>query len=276
MRFDSPWLIAIVNLMDNLRELQVTHQGKTYRLSVKIRPSSGGLIVFLHGWGGNKKCFDEAFSSDALKDYGICTIDLLGFGESDKPEDFSYDLPDQAKIVAMAVNSLNSDKVYLVGHSMGGGVGLLAAPQIKNLAVFINAESNLAPNGSARDARIAARQSLKLFSSFTLPLLVSLLRRHPRRSMRPWGQWFSEASPLALHQSVQSLVTWSDSGKLLPLFKALPHKAYIYSTNGKRRKDVVPKLDKAITYEVFKSGHTLMTDNQSGFYGTVAKVIEDI
>jgi hypothetical protein len=59
------------------------------------------------------------------------------------------------------------------------------------------------------------------------------------------------------------------------LFKALPHKAYIYSENGKRKKDVVPKLDKSVAYEVLGSGHALMTDNPDGFYNTVAKIIQD-
>ncbi len=269
----------MMNSMDDqLRELRIEYKDKTYKLSVRLRPDSAdsnGLIIFLHGWGGAKECFTDAFSSDALAEYDICTIDLLGFGKSDKPEDFSYDLLDQANIVALAVDSLGATKVYMVGHSMGGGIGLLAAPQIKNLLMFINAEGNLAPVGSATDARIAARQSLKQFTSFTLPLLTTLLRSHPRRSMRPWARWFSEASPLALHRSIQSLVKWSDSRKLFSLFESLPHKAYIYGANGKRKKDIVPRLSKAITYEVPASGHPLMNHNPRGFYAAVAKIIRD-
>ncbi len=258
-----------------LRKLQVHYISKTYELSATVRPASDMLIVFLHGWGGAKECFDDAFSSKSLKDYGICAIDLVGFGESEKPEDFSYDLLDQANVVALAVNSLNVKKVYLVGHSMGGGIGLLAAPQIKNLVMFINAEGNLAPVGSTTDARIAAKQSFRQFTAFTLPLLITLLRFHPRLSMRPWARWFSEASPLALHRSIQSLVKWSDSRKLFPLFESLPRKAYVYGANGKRRKDIVPKLSKAIVYEVPASGHPLMNHNPRGFYTAVARIIRD-
>jgi pimeloyl-ACP methyl ester carboxylesterase len=267
----------MMNPMDGkILELKVSHKDNSYTLSVKLRPNLDNLIVFLHGWGGAKESFADAFSSDALKEYGICTIDLLGFGKSEKPEDFSYDLLDQANIVALAVNSLNAKKVYLVGHSMGGGIGLLAAPLVKNLKIFVSAEGNLTPiGGSGADSRIAAKQPFWLFKSHTLPLFTSLLRIHPKRRMRVWAQWFNEASPLGLHRSVQSLVDWSDSGKLFPLFISLPHKAYIYSANGKRRKDVVPKLDKSITYEIPASGHALMGDNPGDFYATVAKVIRD-
>lgn len=257
-----------------LSELPVDYKGQSYKLSVELRTNSDALIVFLHGWGGSKACFAESFSSDMLKNYSICTIDLLGFGGSDRPVDFSYDLSDQANIVSLAVNSLNAKKVYLVGHSMGGGIGLLTAPQIKNLAMFIGVENNLAPDGSGVDSRTIAKRPFWLFRSSTLPLLKSLLRVHPKRSMRVWAKCYDQASPLALYRSVQSLVSWSDSGKLFPLFTALPHKAYVYGANGKRRKDVVPKLDRSITYEVSASGHALMTDNPDGFYTTVAEIIQ--
>lgn len=260
--------------MDNqLRELSVDYEGKTYRLSIRLRSNKDDLIVFLHGWGGTKECFADAFSTDALKEYGICAIDLLGFGKSDKPEDFSYDLLNQANIVALAVNSFNAKRVYLVGHSMGGGIGVLAAPHIKRLVIFINADGNLAPVGSAADARIVAKQSFRRFTLFTLPLLITLLRFHPRRSMRIWARWFGEASPLALYRSIKSLVSWSDSGTLFPSFESLPHKAYVYAAYGKRKKDIVPRLDKSITYEVPSSGHALMNHNPKGFYATVKKVI---
>ncbi len=53
-----------------LRELYVNYDDKSYMLSVRLRPSSNDLIVFLHGWGGSKECFAEAFASDALKESG--------------------------------------------------------------------------------------------------------------------------------------------------------------------------------------------------------------
>lgn len=262
---------------ERLRELRLEYKGREYRLSTEQRRGSGNLIVFLHGWGGSKDSFSGAFSSEGLKDFDICTLDLLGFGQSEKPADFSYDLLDQANVVALAVNSLNAKKVYLVGHSMGGGIGLLAAPLLKKkMAIFISAESNLAPTGSGTDARVVAKQPFWLFKSLTLPLLKILLRLHPRHSIRVWAYWFDEASPSGLYKSVQSLVEWSDSGKLLPLFKSLPHKAYIYSENGKRRKDVIPQLSRSITYEIPASGHVLMGDNPTDFYDTIAKIIRTV
>lgn len=266
---------GMMNSMNNqLLELRVGYKDKSYKLSVRLRPTSNGLIVFLHGWGCTKESFADSFSSNALKGYGICAIDLVGFGESEKPEDFSYDLLDQANVVALAINSLKAKRVYIVGHSMGGGIGLLAAPLLKEkLVKFISAEGNLAPRGSGVDARIVSKQPFWLFQSLTLPVLKLIAQLYPNRGIRAWAQWSRKASPLGLYRSVQSLVSWSDSGKLLALFTSLPQKAYIYSENGNRRKDVVPELSKSITYEIPDSNHGLMVDNPSGFYTTVAKII---
>lgn len=262
--------------MNSSGELQVPYKGEPYKLSVRLRPPLDNLIVFLHGWGGAKECFDGAFSSDVLENYGICAIDLLGFGESDRPVEFSYDLQDQANIVARAINSLRAKKVYLVGHSMGGGIGTLAAPLITNLVLFIDADSNLAPNGSGIDALLVSKQPLWLFRAFTLPLIKILLRLHPKRPMRVWAKWFGESSPLALHKSIQSLVKWSDSRELLPRFKALQQKIYIYGERSKRKNDVVPELDASIVYEVPKSSHALMNDNPDAFYEAIARIIRTV
>lgn len=123
------------------------------------------------------------------------------------------------------------------------------------------------------DARIISKQPLWLFQSLTLPALRAFAGLQPDRCPRVWAQWCRKAGALGLYRSIQSLSEWSDSGELLPRFQALPHKAYIYGENGKRKKDVVPELDTSITYEIPSSGHVLMTDNPNDFYATVARII---
>jgi pimeloyl-ACP methyl ester carboxylesterase len=104
----------MMNPMDGQpRELRIRYKGNVYALSVNVRLKSDDLVVFLHGWGGSKECFAGVFSSDALKNYGLCTIDLLGFGKSEKPADLSYDLLVQANIVALAINSHWSRRKFI-------------------------------------------------------------------------------------------------------------------------------------------------------------------
>jgi pimeloyl-ACP methyl ester carboxylesterase len=82
-------------------------------------------IVFLHGFGTSLHTWDdikELFPKDAFTLY---LIDLKGFGNSSKPFDGKYTIHEQAKIVVQFIKDINTDSLYLIGHSFGGAVALL-------------------------------------------------------------------------------------------------------------------------------------------------------
>lgn len=82
----------------------------------------GIAIVFLHGFLENKKMWQEyvaLFSAD----YRVIAIDLLGHGESDCLG-YVHSMEDNANVVHEVLNHLNIQKAIIVGHSMGGYVGL--------------------------------------------------------------------------------------------------------------------------------------------------------
>ncbi|MEP6847021.1 MAG: alpha/beta hydrolase [Panacibacter sp.] len=90
-------------------------------------------LVFVHGWCINKEYWqsqEAAFSNR----YTVVAIDLGGHGASGhnrnswKIEDFSND-------VMAVLDSLNLDKVILVGHSMGGDIILDVAYKIPDRIV---------------------------------------------------------------------------------------------------------------------------------------------
>jgi pimeloyl-ACP methyl ester carboxylesterase len=263
-------------MIARMQTITVHFGGKSYKLSARVKGRSGKLLVFLHGWGCAKECFDGAFSYADFEDYRICALDLLGYGQSDKPQAFSYDLADQANVIALAIRSLSPTEVYLVGHSMGGGVGLLATTDLGSmLKAFINVEGNLFPKDSSTSTRKIVKQPFWLFKTVTFPTIKLLGRLNMDRSLRAWATWCHEANPLGFYMSARSLVKWSDSNKLLPLFETLPAKAYIYGDHGSRKEDVVLKLDTSITYAIPHSGHFPMLDNPDAFYATIAKIIRE-
>jgi pimeloyl-ACP methyl ester carboxylesterase len=71
---------------------------------------------------------------------GLLSFDLVGFGDSDKPRDFSYQQRDQALLLAQAVARWGLEHFHLVCHSMGGIIGIylteLAGDQVLS---FVNA-----------------------------------------------------------------------------------------------------------------------------------------
>jgi pimeloyl-ACP methyl ester carboxylesterase len=102
----------------------------------------GTAIVLLHGFLENKKMWLDyvAFFSE---NYRVITIDLLGHGESDCLG-YVHSMEDNANVVHEVLEHLHIQKAIVVGHSMGGYVGLAFAelyPNEINKLVLLNSTS---------------------------------------------------------------------------------------------------------------------------------------
>ncbi len=86
----------------------------------------GGVpLVFLHGFLSNKSCWDGLISLLA-KDYRCIALDLLGFGDSSKPQ-IRYDVPTMVAFVVEFLKGMGIDRALIVGHSFGAWVGAATA-----------------------------------------------------------------------------------------------------------------------------------------------------
>jgi len=66
------------------------------------------------------------------RDHRVVTVDLLGHGGSEKPGS-GYTPPNQAKVVAEALERLGVSGATVVGHSLGGSVGVALSEQSPQL-----------------------------------------------------------------------------------------------------------------------------------------------
>lgn len=256
--------------------IDVEHNGRHLAVSVKYREVSGKLLLFLHGWGAVKECFDQAFDVTELEGFSICAVDLVGFGHSEKDPDFSYDLQDQAKIVAHVIRILKPSEVYLVGHSMGGGVAVLCSQEMPPgmLRALITVEGNLVTKDASPFTRWIAAQPRRLFNRGEFGITKKLLYASPIGNHRMCAGWWDASDADAIRKSAQSIVSWSDSGKLLLMFSGLATKAYVYGEKSKRNKKVtLSKLAENEAYKVSSSGHFPMLDNPAVFYEIIAGIV---
>lgn len=84
----------------------------------------GTPIILLHGFGAS--AYSWRFLGPKLAvDHRVFTLDLKGFGLSDKPQDGKYAIQYQADLVATFIRAHNLQSVVLIGNSMGGAVSLL-------------------------------------------------------------------------------------------------------------------------------------------------------
>lgn len=107
----SPWHIADVN---------------GSRVEYFAR-GEGEPVVFLHGWGLTPRTYSRAISGLVSAGVRIIAPSLPGFGGSD-PLDGEISMPAYAERVAALIDHLGFEHpVFLMGHSLGGGVALQLA-----------------------------------------------------------------------------------------------------------------------------------------------------
>lgn len=79
-------------------------------------------IVFMHGGAMDNSMMSWKEVIELMgNDYDIYAIDMLGFGESDKP-DIVYSIPMFVELLYDVLEQLKIEKTTLVGLSMGGGI----------------------------------------------------------------------------------------------------------------------------------------------------------
>jgi pimeloyl-ACP methyl ester carboxylesterase len=207
----------------SIMNIQYHHQ--TFHIGTKYQQHSSELLVFLHGLGLNKDTYHELWNYAQFQHYSLVTRDFIGFGESSKPDDFSYAMEDQASIMMQGVKHFTEEKIHVVMHSMGGAIGVLLAEQLKDkLGTLVNVEGNLI----GEDCGLVSRKSIAVsFEEFKTTLLPQLIAT--------FGSQLAQASPVAFYTSAKSLVSWSDSGELLKKFLQLQtKKCYFYGDKSEQ------------------------------------------
>lgn len=83
----------------------------------------GPPLLFLHGLGASGYTL-RRITANLAASHRVITLDLRGFGRSDKPFDQYYSALDQAAHVKQFILQRGLAGITLAGHSFGGGVAL--------------------------------------------------------------------------------------------------------------------------------------------------------
>lgn len=90
-------------------------------------PAEGRPVVLIHGLGGSAEDWLNLAPHLTRAGYRVYIPDLLGYGRSPKPADFSYSVRDEAAVVVGFLDALQLKQVDLAGWSMGGWIVQLVA-----------------------------------------------------------------------------------------------------------------------------------------------------
>ncbi|MDY7035721.1 MAG: alpha/beta hydrolase [Thermodesulfobacteriota bacterium] len=244
------------------RIISIAYGSGNHDVSIALRKSGRELLLLLHGLGCSKESFRDIWFRDEFNDYSIISLDFLGFGDSSKPDKFSYRMEHQASVCAEVMKKISSDRIHIVAHSMGGAVGLLLPASLLNsVLTFANLEGNLI----SEDCGIATRKTISVsFHKFENELLPHL--RLMSKSLGEGRFFLDSAFPLGFYKSAESLLRWSESGDLLSRFKKLRcKKSYFYGEKNSDM-DVLHRLNAIEKVMIGRSGHFMMNDNPDEFY----------
>jgi pimeloyl-ACP methyl ester carboxylesterase len=138
-------------------------------------PVSGPAVVLVHGLGSRGEDWLNLAPWLARAGYRVYLPDLLGYGRSEKPAEFSYSMPDEAAAVVGFFDAVGLKQVDLGGWSMGGWIVQRVASdhpeRVRRLILFDSAGISEKP---AWDTRLFTPQT-----PAELDQLDALLMPHP-------------------------------------------------------------------------------------------------
>jgi pimeloyl-ACP methyl ester carboxylesterase len=254
------------------RVLPLRLAGHTTDVVIRFRPGRGGdLLVCIHGFGCAKESFDSGYAAAALADLSICAVDLPGHGASGGLPEVDDVIEAYAQVVAAVAEQLAPRRLFLLGHSMGGAVGLVATHAVP-VDRFISVEGNLVAADCGLVTQQTATQSRDEFVTTGYARFLTELAASDRPDLRQWAGWYKQAEPAALHRLATSLLAWSRSGELLARLRQLPGASYVYGVNSDLR-HLLPHLGPTPAYPVSGAGHFPMVDNPYEFWQVVAAAL---
>jgi len=107
-----------------------------------LGPTDGPVILLVHGLMSDSTTWARPARLLAAAGFRVIAPDLLGHGESSKPVDGGYLLPDFAETLHRLLDELGTGPVTVVGHSLGGAVVMQLAgdhPQLVRRLVLVSA-----------------------------------------------------------------------------------------------------------------------------------------
>jgi pimeloyl-ACP methyl ester carboxylesterase len=113
--------------------LNGTAKEATERLHVRSEGAGSPEVVLVHGFGASS-FFWRRWIPRLRESHRVHCVELLGAGASAAPSGADYSPGAQAHRLASVLSTLGVSRPVLVGHSLGGGIAVLAALLLRDEA----------------------------------------------------------------------------------------------------------------------------------------------
>jgi pimeloyl-ACP methyl ester carboxylesterase len=184
-----------------------------------LGPDGGRVAVLVHGLGGRADDWQKLAPQLAKAGYRVYLPDLPGYGESEKPANFSYSVSDEAKIVVGFLDKFGLQQVDLGGWSMGGWIVQLAAAdhpeRVRKLMLFDSAGLYVKPDWDTSLFTPDSAAEIDKLDTLLMPNPPHVPGFVARDILRT-----SHQHAWVMHRAINSMLTGRDTtDKLLPSLK---------------------------------------------------------
>lgn len=238
-------------------------------------PGAEPACVYLHGLGSASSVdFPRVAADPALVAHRSILIDLLGFGFSDRPDDFDHSLVAHADVVAQLIDALELKQCRIVGHSWGGSIATVLAARRPDLVWhLIVAEPNFSPADATLSGTIAAQVEAYFVSTGHRALIAEAkgwAAEYPPLGYFPTT--LRAADPLAMHRASVHLV----AAELAETFVELPMaRSYLIGAETLPHPHEALMRENEIPLVVIPNvGHIMMAGNPDGFIEALTAEIQ--
>lgn len=254
--------------------ISVDWNNRIYTVAVSIKKSAREWIVCLHGIQSNKQLFTDLLTQPFLQQYSLLALDLVGFGSSCKPRDFSYDIAEQAQIVQKILSKLAVERMHMIGHSLGGTVAThLLTPLVKSIISFTNLEGNL----TVSDSGLTKTVSSYSFDEFknTYPHIKEDIQNSSEPSSQLRSTWLATVPDYVFYHTARSIISHAETGELLRLYQRTPCPTlYILGEKNVWKETIIPASSKIAV--IPQSGHFMLIDNPQATFTNIQSFLQSV
>lgn len=200
-----------------------------------LGPEGGPPVVLVHGLGGRSEDWEKLAPYLRKAGYRVYLPDLPGFGQSERPANFSYSVTDQSKIVVGFFDALGLKKADLGGWSMGGWIVQLVAAnspeRVSRLVLFDSAGLYMKPEWDTKLFTPISPSEVEKLDKLLMPHPPSLpgfvardimrvSREHAwvmHRSLDTMLQGRETTDALLPNLKMRVLIVWGELDQITPL-----------------------------------------------------------
>lgn len=233
----------------------------------------GDPVLMLHGLGcASSFEYPHVARSAALQQRHMLLVDLLGFGFSDRPDDFGYGISDHARTVAELVEQRGFSSVSLYGHSMGGSVAIEVADLLgSRVTHLVLSEANLDPGGGQFSRSIAAIGE----DAYVNGGHEQTIREARAAGADAWAATMRSAAPSAVFLGAQSLIQGGSPDWRSRFVKHPARKTYLFGDRNLPDPDVEALGAAGIrVLTVADAGHSMSVENAAGLAAAIAASLD--